>query len=444
MNWRNKCLGDFVTLQRGHDLPDQTRRPGKIPVMGSFGLTGWHDEARAKGPGVTIGRSGASFGVVNYCVSDFWPLNTALYVIDFHGNDERFAYYLLRSIDFSRFNSGSAQPSLNRNYIHPIPIRIPPLPEQKRIAHILGTLDDKIELNRRMNETLESMARALFKSWFVDFLPVRANMERKKARTQTGDPVRAKAAGKKPDLSACGLAQAGGMDDATAALFPDSFVDSELGKIPKGWRVTSLSEITSVITKGTTPTKQDIDAAINLGESVNYIRVNTIEADGSLLYDKLISIPKSVHLGVLKRSILYENDVLYTIAGTIGRFAIVEPTILPANTNQAVAIIRPKETIPPHFLAFTLREASFQEELHSNIVHAVQANLSLGMLSKARAVLPPIESIFSLFNPIDKLAQQVSLNRKQSRTLTIVRDALLPKLLSGELDSKAEVFLERI
>ncbi len=114
--WRTVPLGDFVTLQRGHDLPDSERKPGHVPVLGSFGVTGYHDTARAKGPGVTVGRSGASFGVVSYSSVDYWPLNTALYVTDFHGNDERFAYYLLRAFDFSSFNPGSAQPSLNRNY----------------------------------------------------------------------------------------------------------------------------------------------------------------------------------------------------------------------------------------------------------------------------------------------------------------------------------------
>ena len=172
--WKRLPLGDFVTLQRGHDLPDAIRRPGNKPVLGSFGVTGWHDEARAAGPGVTVGRSGASFGVVSYSPVDYWPLNTALYVVDFHGNDQRFAYYFLKQFDFRTYNSGSAQPSLNRNFIHPIPVNVPPLPEQRAIAHILGSLDDKIELNRRMNETLEEMARALFKSWFIDFDPVHA------------------------------------------------------------------------------------------------------------------------------------------------------------------------------------------------------------------------------------------------------------------------------
>src|SRR5579859_5453957 len=148
--WSRKPLGDFVSLQRGHDLPDERRRKGPIPILGSFGITGWHDQAKARGPGVTVGRSGASFGVVSYSPIDFWPLNTALYVVDFHGNDERFAYYFLKVFDFKGYNSGSAQPSLNRNFLHPVLVDVPPVGEQRRIARVLGALDDKIEHNQRI------------------------------------------------------------------------------------------------------------------------------------------------------------------------------------------------------------------------------------------------------------------------------------------------------
>jgi hypothetical protein len=170
-------FGNFISLQRGHDLPEQERIKGDVPILGSFGVTGWHNKSLAKAPGLTIGRSGASFGTATYTERDYFPLNTTLYVTDFKGNHPKFAYYFAEQFDFSSFNSGSAQPSLNRNFINPVEVRIPPLAEQKTIAHILGTLDDKIELNRKTNETLEAMAKALFKSWFVDFDPVRAKAE---------------------------------------------------------------------------------------------------------------------------------------------------------------------------------------------------------------------------------------------------------------------------
>jgi len=208
-DWIQTTLGQFITLQRGIDLPTQDRRQGAVPILGSFGITGWHDEAKVEGPGITVGRSGASFGTVSYSSENYWPLNTALYVKDFHGNDPKFAYYFLKTFPFKRYNSGSAQPSLNRNFVHPVSIRAPQLPEQKRIAAVLGALDDKIELNRKMNKTLEAMAQAIFKSWFVDFEPFRD----------------------------------GGMVDSLPAPNASARQAGELGPIPKGWEVVALDGV---------------------------------------------------------------------------------------------------------------------------------------------------------------------------------------------------------
>ena len=293
--------------------------------------------------------------------------------------------------------------------------------EQRAIAHILGTLDDKIDLNRRMNQTLEAMARALFKSWFVDFDPVRAKHALSKVEGVESRPS-----------TSSGQAFPG-LPKPLADLFPDSFEDSELGEIPKGWKVEPLSEITTTITKGTTPTQGASSTADKGDGRINYVRVNSIGEDGAVLFDKLIKIPKSVHLGVLKRSILQANDVLYTIAGTIGRTAIVDESLLPANTNQAVAVVRPKQAIPAIFLAMTMQESTFREELHSNIVQAVQANLSLGTLSRARTVIPPRDTLVELFMPIADFAKRVASSRSESRALAALRDTLLPKLISGEL-----------
>ncbi len=125
MSWRECAVGEFVRFQRGHDLPNQDRKPGDIPVIGSAGQNGWHNEAIASGPGVSIGRSGASIGKVTYTPVDYWPHNACLYVTNFLGNDPRFVYYFLRTKDFTSLNSGAAQPSLNRNFVHAVPVRIP-------------------------------------------------------------------------------------------------------------------------------------------------------------------------------------------------------------------------------------------------------------------------------------------------------------------------------
>ncbi|WCN84675.1 restriction endonuclease subunit S [Micromonospora sp. LH3U1] len=130
--------------------------------MGSAGISGWHDEGPIAGPGVTIGRSGSSIGVATYYPGRFWPLNTTLFVEDFLGNDPRFVYYLLRQLDFKGFDSGSAQPSLNRNYIASISVSLPGLREQKAISALIGALDDKIAVNQRTADTSCELALSLF------------------------------------------------------------------------------------------------------------------------------------------------------------------------------------------------------------------------------------------------------------------------------------------
>ena len=165
--WIDCTLGDVITLQRGHDLPKSRMKDGNVPVAGSNGVIGWHDEYTTQAPGVTIGRSG-NLGNAFYYEDNFWAHNTTLYVKDFKGNDERFVYYLLKTIDFKQFNVGSAVPTLNRNHIHPLELSIPSLLEQKAIASVLSSLDDKIDLLHRQNKTLEAMAETLFRQWFVE------------------------------------------------------------------------------------------------------------------------------------------------------------------------------------------------------------------------------------------------------------------------------------
>ena len=161
-DWRASSLGETVELQRGHDLPSNSRNAGGVPVIGSFGVTGHHDEAKYPGPGVAIGRSGASIGHATYVADDYWPLNTCLFVKDFKGNDPRWVYRLLDMTDFAAFNSGSAQPSLNRNFLRSIPVSIPPLDEQQAIAEVLGAVDDKIVGNSRLGAAAFELSKTIF------------------------------------------------------------------------------------------------------------------------------------------------------------------------------------------------------------------------------------------------------------------------------------------
>jgi type I restriction enzyme S subunit len=143
--WSEIRLGDAIELKRGYDLPSRDRRDGPFPIVSSSGISGRHAEAKAKAPGVVIGRYG-TLGEVHYVTEDYWPLNTALYVRDFKGNDPQFVSYFLRSLDFNAYSDKAAVPGLNRNDLHTAQVSLPPLSEQRAIAHILGALDEKIRL----------------------------------------------------------------------------------------------------------------------------------------------------------------------------------------------------------------------------------------------------------------------------------------------------------
>jgi type I restriction enzyme, S subunit len=157
--WRECRLEDVVQLKRGFDLATRERRPGPFPVVGSAGISGWHDEGPILGPALVLGRAGSSMGVASYCETErFWPLNTSLFVEDFKGNDPRFIFHLFQLTDLTGYNSGSAQPMLNRNYIRNVVFLIPDIEEQRAISDVLKALDEKIATNDRIAATAEDLA----------------------------------------------------------------------------------------------------------------------------------------------------------------------------------------------------------------------------------------------------------------------------------------------
>lgn len=158
-----KLLRDVVQLSRGFDLPVSQRNDGRIPVLGATGIVGWHDEAKVTAPGVTIGRSGV-IGGATWTAGSYWPLNTSMYVQDFKENNPRFIYYALKNLDFSGYDSGSAQPSLNRNYIDRVKFPAPPLGEQGAIVGVLGSLDDKIVANESAADGAVRVMKAEYSS----------------------------------------------------------------------------------------------------------------------------------------------------------------------------------------------------------------------------------------------------------------------------------------
>lgn len=319
-----------------------------------------------------------------------------------------FAYYWFASPPMVEFiknhNTGSTIPLINLSVLRSLPIPLPPLETQRHIVLVLSVLDERISNLRAANSSLESIAQALFKSWFVNF-----------------DPVRAKQEGREPE----------GLDEATAALFPKSFEDTEIGAVPKGWQVVRLGDITVRITKGTTPTTLK-RSYVNSG--INFIKVESLTPDGGFLINKFAYIDAATH-ELLKRSQLQVDDVLVTIAGTIGRVAIVTEDILPANTNQAVALIRPNaNNLPGIMIKHFLQRVDSQQTMGERVVQAVQANLSLASISDMKVAVPPTEVVDKLCDAgIVQLEALKRQNQSQILTLTDLRDRLLPRLISGQL-----------
>ncbi|MFO1454618.1 MAG: restriction endonuclease subunit S [Steroidobacteraceae bacterium] len=403
--WRECALGDVIELKRGYDLPQQDRRPGVVPLVSSSGVTDHHAEAMAKGPGVVTGRYG-TLGKVFYVTEDFWPLNTTLYVRDFKGNDARFVSYLLRSLDFLAYSDKAAVPGLNRNHLHQARVVVPiDAGEQRAIVNILGTLDDKIELNRRMNETLEAMARALFKSWFVDF-----------------DPVRAKAEGRDP-----------GLPKHIADLFPDSFEDSEMGEIPQGWEMKPLPHEIEV-----NPSRP-----LRKGDVAPYLDMANMPTRGHT--------PADVTDRAFGSGMRFENgDTLVariTPCLENGKTAYVDflqPGQIGWGSTEYI-VLRPKPPLPPEFAYCLARSYEFREfAIQSMTGSSGRQRVPAESLSHYLVPTPTRDVAERFRQFVEPLFSRASRSARESRALAALRDTLLPKLISGELRVKdAEDLVER-
>lgn len=321
-----------------------------------------------------------------------------------------YIYYELstRKSEIRGSASGSAQPILNKSAFGRLPISLPSPTEQRAIAHILGTLDDKIELNRRTNETLEAMARAIFKSWFVDF-----------------DPVRAKASGEPPESICRRL----GFLAEHLALFPDGLVETEIGWAPKGWQPAMLKELTSKIGSGATPRG---GSEVYVPEGVALIRSQNVY-NSEFIWDGLARLTDDAARQLANVDV-QPQDVLINITGaSILRTCVVPNEVLPARVNQHVSIIRAKPGVPPHFLHQHLLRPEIKDWLLGMNAGGSREAVTKGHLEAVK-ILSPSPELLALFSrTVAPLHIQAELMAEQNRPLATLRDALLAKLLSGEM-----------
>ncbi|MEZ8858060.1 restriction endonuclease subunit S [Vibrio atlanticus] len=398
MSFKQTPLNEFITLQRGFDLPKGDRVEGGIPVVASTGVGGYHNESKVKAPGVVIGRSG-SIGGGQYITDDFWPLNTTLWIKDFKGHDPRYVYYLMRSIDFTKFNVGSGVPTLNRNHLSSLLVNELGVDKEKSIAKYLGDIDDKIDLNTQVNQNLEQMAQAIFKSWFVDF-----------------DPVKAKMNGEQPE----------GMDAATASLFPEKLVESELGLIPEGWTVKPFKKVIDKYVDNRGKTPPVVEDGIPLVE-VKHLPENS--AFPNLNTDKRVT---EETFNTWFRVHVEPKDVLISTVGTIGRTSFVK------NTNfgiaQNVLGLRFGKVVEPEYMFYTIKAHCFQHDMDARLVTTVQSSIKRKDLDTIDILVPPSNVQKEFCKLVGSLLDGQYSKNAENIELASVRDTLLPKLLSGEID----------
>ena len=302
-----------------------------------------------------------------------------------------------------RHAHGATMPNLNTSILSACPFLEPPIEEQRAIAHILGTLDDKIELNRRANETLEAMARALFKAWFVDFEPVRAKQE---SRWHIGQSL--------PGLPA-----------HLYDMFPDQLVESELGEIPVGWKLGAIEDLCSSISSGGTPARK----------KPLYWSNGTIPwfKTGELNDGPLLDADEKINEAALAGSsckLWPAGTILFALyaSPTVGRIGILTT---PGTSNQAAAGLMAKDSFGIPFLRRVLIEA--REKLQSVAVGAAQQNINQAILKSHQIILPASELAKEYSRIVSSWDDQQVEIAREIRSLNLLRDTLLHKLISGEL-----------
>lgn len=366
---------NFVSLNRGFDLPDDKIVEGEYPVVASTSIKAYHNQYKVKSPIVVTGRSG-SLGKVLYVEKDGWPLNTSLYAKNFHGNDPKYVYYFLQTMHLEQYNSGAGVPTLNQNHLHSLKILVHDKPAQQYVSTILSAYDNLIENNNKRIKILEQMAENLYKEWFVRF------------------------------------------------RFPGHESTPLENGIPKGWSHKRISDFYET-SSGGTPSRERTDFYEN--GTIPWIKT------GELQDSIIIETEEKITETAVKKSaakIIPANSILMAMYGVnIGMLAY---TSIIATCNQACCVFKDKKDISTkHYLFYFLK--SIRNYLLTISFGAAQQNISQDLIKRIK-ILVPNDSILKKFeSTIDPIYNHIIALNKQNQNLIKQRDLLLPRLMSGKL-----------
>ncbi|MFZ5958855.1 restriction endonuclease subunit S [Pseudomonas knackmussii] len=406
--WRPSTWGDEISLEYGKGLRGYESACGPVRVFGSNGPVGWTDKALAKGPGVILGRKGAYRGV-QYSEDDFFVIDTAYYVVPKTELDMRWLYYAIQYHKLGEIDDGSPIPSTTRAAVYVRELNVPPEDVQKEIARILGSIDDKIDLNRRINQTLEAIAQAIFKSWFVDFNPTKAKISAKK---EGRDPLRAAMSAisgqSDAELDAVPPEQFAQLA-ATAALFPEEMEESDLGEIPKGWIISKVEMLLARLPAKTRYTKNQV---------AEFGQTPVFEQGASIL------------LGY------HDGTATYRASATEPMFIFGDHTCVtrlscqPFDISQNVIPLQGRDR-PTAWVYYAVKEKQKFQEYRRHWMELISKDV----------VIADVDTCLEFSKNVSNLHLQMEAIERQMQVLRELRNTLLPKLLSGEL-SVAEALAE--
>jgi len=375
MSWKTARLGDLLTLKRGYDLPTSEREAGNIPVVSSSGITGTHSIAKVKAPAVVTGRYG-TLGEVFYVNEDCWPLNTALYVQDFKGNDPRWIAYFLKQLLGRPSSDKAAVPGVNRNDLHARTVRYPDIDTQVRIAKTLAVYDDLIENNGRRIQLLEQAARLLYREWFVHL------------------------------------------------RFPGHEHVKIKDGVPEGWEKKKIADVCETVGGGTPSTK----VPEYWEGDITWIVPSDITKNKCLVL--LDSERKITEKGLRESSakMVPAETILMTSRASVGFFALMDCEVC---TNQGFINIIPHEDELRMYLLFNLM--SRVTEIRSNAKGTTYPEISKGRFRGMDVVVPSKPLVSDFMGFASDIIQQVRHLKRSTSQLKAARDILLPRLMNGEV-----------
>jgi len=381
MNWNKLKFKEFITLQRGFDLPVDEMNDGEVPVLGSTGVIGYHNKTKVNPPGVVTGRSG-TIGVIQYTDKPYWPHNTSLWVKDFKSNCPKFVYYKMQTLNLDRFNGGASVPTLNRNNLVNLIVQVPDIPMQEKIADILSAYDNHIDTNRRRIQLLEEAARFLFREWFVYF---RFPGHEKEKIVDRG--------GKK---------------------MPSEWDYLPFTKIKLFHKTTLGVPVFTDIRQYYQTSEIDSTSITGNGEEVDYenrpSRADIVPTINTVYFAKMKDTDKVLYFN-RGNSFLLEKILLST--GMVG-FTTDEKYL--------------------GFLFGLLTSYEFVQYKNNFATGATQVSLNNASLKKIKVLLPVLNLVELYSEIVNPLLEKCSLLRSQNQKLVQARDLLLPRLMSGEIE----------